>query len=183
MINPYLNRNSEDLVNIFTGQKAASIELIHARDIGIQAMKEADAKNLHKIPLSKITGFVCQEGAAKKSKTPLLKTYQDETSVTRALCFLQDSDYNKHEAFSYEWTNYPTSLFEPDVKLNIGYKMRKGTKSNFLLSLEREVDALWQEQQALPDSHIGTTYIVDAMAFVQIQTSGSDTFDELQKKY
>ena len=62
--------------------------------------------------------------------------------------------------------------------------MRKGTKSNFISTLEREVSTLWQEEQALPDSHIRTTYIVDAMAFVQrFRHMGANTFDELQKKY
>ena len=66
IINPYSISNSEDLVNIATGQKASSSEVIHARDIGIKAMEEAEANNLDKIPVPNITTFVCQERATKK---------------------------------------------------------------------------------------------------------------------
>ena len=65
----------------------------------------------------------------KKMKSLQTKLYQEESSILRSLCFIEDKDW---EAFSYEWTDYHTSLFEPDQDMLLGYAMRKGNKTDYI---------------------------------------------------
>lgn len=61
----------------------------------------------------------------------LVKSYQGETSVSSALCFFQSCDNPaRNIAFSQEWTKYPASLFEVDPRIQRGYYMRQGIKSD-----------------------------------------------------
>ena len=58
------------------------------------------------------------------------------------LCFLQQGDdETKRDAFSHEWTNYPSSLFKPDPCTPDKFVMVKGNKSDFLAGILQEVDA------------------------------------------
>ena len=41
-VNPFRSTNKTDLLNIVTGEKAISTDLVNARSEGIQAMKKAE---------------------------------------------------------------------------------------------------------------------------------------------
>jgi hypothetical protein len=182
MINPFISSNTEDLINIATGQKAPATDLVDARSKDLQAIEQAQDEDLSKIEIPKFETFASGQTGKAKAKAPLLQIYQDEGVVTRALCFLQDSEF-RHEAFSHEWTVYPPSLFEPNDNVEQGFKMRKGNKSDFLLHLQKDIADIWDEKSALPPI-IPTVYIVDAMAFVQwFMNLGATTFGDLEKRY
>jgi hypothetical protein len=66
----------------------------------------------------------------------LTNIYKEESSVTRALCFLQKADeYTRTEVFSHEWTSNPISLVKPDSQFDNGYGMIRGNKSDCLSCL------------------------------------------------
>jgi hypothetical protein len=114
-----------------------------------------------------------------------VKIYQDETSVSRALCFFQScSDQTRTTAFSHEWTKCPSSLFEVDSRVELGFTMRKGTKSNYLAALKSFVDPEAPKYPSLPPVTMPTVFLVDAMAFVnRYQFLGAKTFGELTQLY
>lgn len=175
MINPFTCTNKTDLINIATGQKALSNDLVYAQEKGIEAIKNAEDTKAAKIISPKISPFSCKIISGKKG-VEVLKIYKEESSVTRALWFLQDSEY-RGEAFSHEWIEYPPSLFEPDSSISLGYEMRKGVKSDYLCQLLKEVEGTLKQHINLPSSDLQATYLVDAMAFVQrFQNLGAKTF-------
>jgi len=85
----------------------------------------------------------------------ILKQTGSKTLVTRQI------------AFSHEWTDYPSSLFEVDPRLVQGFVMRKGNKSDFLAVLiaEAEQDVVLH-LPSLPQSDLSTVYLEDTIAFV-----------------
>lgn len=98
-----------------------------------------------------------------------MKIYQDESSVSRVLCFFQASEEHKREAaFSDEWTDYPTSLFEVDPWVEHGYATRKGAKSNKLTALMSLVTPEVSQPFSLPALNLRNVFLVDAMAFVNL---------------
>lgn len=96
------------------------------------------------------------------------------------------TDDKKLEALSHEWTNSlysPSSLFEPNSELELGYGMRKGNKSEFVTGLSQYLGSKWSEKDNLGMLN-NTAYIVDAMAFIQkYQRFGCTTFKDLQEYY
>ena len=83
------------------------------------------------------------------------------------LCFLSESSKNeKRDAFSHEWTEYPSSLFDVIAKCEEKYVMRKGNKSDFLSYLKCDIAHI-TEEELLPESSLPSAYFVDAMAFLQ----------------
>ena len=65
-----------------------------------------------------------------------------------------------------ERTAYPTSLFEVDPRVEDGYAMRKGAKSDYLTALMSLVTPEVPQPSSLPASNLGSVFLVDAMAFV-----------------
>ena len=108
-----------------------------------------------------------------------------ESQVLRSLYFARNmTDAEKIEVFSHEWTNYPSSLFEPDHSLDQGFSMRKGNKADYLTAVRASIGNLWTETATLPSITESAALIVDAMAFIQRnQHMGNRTFNELQQKY
>ena len=94
------------------------------------------------------------------------------------------TDAEKIKVFSHEWTNYPSSLFEPDHNLDQRFSMRKGNKADYLTAIRASVGNVWTETATLPLTAESAVLIVDAMTFIQRnQHMGSTTFNELQQKY
>ena len=159
--------NKSDLVNIVTGEKSTSTDLIKVHEKGLNAILATEASGSDKIIVPKIITFV-----QKKTKTPpsksLVQLYQDESSVTRALCFIEGADEKtRYEAFSHEWSSYPPSLFKPDAELKTGFAMIKSNKSEFLTALLLKAGSEVTQPQSLPPSIMATSYLIDAMAFIQ----------------
>lgn len=184
MINPFQHRNSTDLLSISTGEKASTLELISAKEKGIQILKDVQESESHKVPNIHIKTF---EDKKKRTQAPMKKIqrlYEDESSVARNLFFLQDiTEEKKVEALSYEWTKYPASLFEPDDELMQGYRMRKGVKSAFYSAIKDNLSDAWSEVEELPPGQ-KVAYIIDAMAFIQKHKQfGCATFRDLQEMY
>ena len=186
MINPFQCNNQVDLLNIATGEKAASKDLVHAQAKGMEAIMKAEQVGSSKIEPLKLVTFSSQKKTKPSRKQSLIRIYQDETAGTRVLCFYRDADpVTRQIAFSHEWTDYPSSLFEVDPRLAQGFVMRKGNKSDFLAVLiaEAEQDVVLQ-LPSLPQSDLSTVYLVDTMAFVnKYQKMGAKTFGELPQLY
>jgi hypothetical protein len=102
---------------------------------GLKAMKDAEERALMKVENFKLITFAPTKSQKTKNRS-INRLYQDESEVTRALCFLQRAgEALRNEAFTHEWTCYPSSLFEPNSVADEQYIMRTGTKSDFLLPL------------------------------------------------
>ena len=168
MVDPFSSDTDKTLlVNIVTGEKAPSVDLISVKEKGLEAIVAAEMNETDKIEVPKITGFV-QKKSKTSSNKGLIQLYQDESSVTRALCFIQGEDeVTRNEAFSHEWCKYPPSMFKPDSDLKTGFAMIKSTKSDFLTSLLLKVAGKVAQPQELPHSLLATTYLIDTMAFIQ----------------
>ena len=76
--------------------------------------------------------------------------------MIRVLCFLNESNQEeKHAAFSHEWTEYPSSLFDVIAKSDGKYVMRKENKLDFLSHLKYDI-AHSTEEQLLPESSLSS---------------------------
>ena len=184
MINPFVHQSNE-LVNVSSGEVAPSKDIIRTKEIGIAAIEEA--KQGGKLKLPKLATFATQKLKKKQSKShDLAKVYRHESMVTRGLYFVQGvSDNIRLQAFSHEWTNYPASLFDPDYRSLQGFSMRKGTKAEFLSELYKfDTGNIIQMSDNLNQSELKTVYVIDAMAFIKrFRTLGSKTFIELTLSY
>ncbi|KAG1660796.1 Heat shock protein [Nymphon striatum] len=183
MQNPFHPSLATDkLINISTGQILAATTLVDAKRLGLKAMDAATTTNADKIVQPKMETFATHLKKIQKKIDTVKEVIREESAVTRALCFAQNlSDEARTEAFSYEWLEYPPSLFEPEKN---GYSMRKGCKSTYLSTLQAEVVDSWEPLKELPPSAADAVYVVDAMAFIQrFNTLGSSTFGQLQERY
>ncbi|KAG1679024.1 Zinc finger protein 862 [Nymphon striatum] len=183
MQNPFHPSLATDkLINISTGQILAVTTLVDAKRLGLKAMDAATTTNADKIVQPKMETFATHLKKIQKKIDTVKEVIREESAVTRALCFAQNlSDEARTEAFSYEWLEYPPSLFEPEKN---GYSMRKGCKSTYLSTLQAEVVDSWEPLKELPPSAADAVYVVDAMAFIQrFNTLGSSTFGQLQERY
>ncbi|KAG1681489.1 Retrovirus-related Pol polyprotein from type-2 retrotransposable element R2DM [Nymphon striatum] len=169
-------------MNISTGQILAATTLVDAKRLGLKAMDAATTTNADKIVQPKMETFATHLKKIQKKIDTVKEVIREESAVTRALCFAQNlSDEARTEAFSYEWLEYPPSLFEPEKN---EYPMRKGCKSTYLSTLQAEVANSWEPIKELPPSAADAVYVVDAMAFIQrFNTLGSSTFGQLQERY
>ena len=186
MTDPYIDLQHNEVINIANGIIASSQDILMAKERGIAAMEEAEANGFDKIKVTKVVTFATQKQMNKHKNKPTTKVYQYESMVTRALYFAQGAnDESKLDAFSHEWAQYPTSLFEPDNRSPQGYSMRKGTKSDYLAalcSLNSGHDAILKD--SLAPSQLQTVYVIDAMAFIQrFQTLGAKTFQQVSELY
>ncbi|KAG1691210.1 hypothetical protein GQR58_007482 [Nymphon striatum] len=159
-------------MNISTGQILAATTLVDAKRLGLKAMDAATTTNADKTVQPKMETFATHLKKIQKKIDTVKEVIREESAVTRALCFAQNlSDEARTEAFSYEWLEYPPSLFEPEKN---GYSMRKGCKSTYLSTLQAEVSDSWEPFKELPPSAADAVYVVDAMAFIQrFNTLGS----------
>lgn len=179
-INPF--SRSDNLVNIITGQMAASNEVLDAKEKGLKALALAEEEQAFKVQPVRLKPF-----ASVKKKTPTSKNekklHMDESDVSRSLCFATNlSNKEKIDAFAHEWAEYPCSLFKPDDNHPSGYAMRKGTKADYLVALQTTLN--YETHEQLPESLEPTSYCIDMMAFVQqFMDMGSQTFYEMQQRY
>ena len=135
MTDPFDLQHNE-FVNIASGMIASSQDVLLAKERGITAMPEAEASGSYKIKIQKLLTFATQKQVRQHKSKQLAKVYQGESSVTRALYFVQGTnDTSKLNAFCHEWTEYHRSLFEPDHRSPQGYSMRKGNKADYLSAL------------------------------------------------
>ena len=106
MINPFKTTNQTDLLNISTGAKADSTELIYVREKGIAALRTAEESGTDRIVPPSISRFKDNKSSKHNKQHTITQIYKDELAVTRALCFFQQaSESLRDEAFSHEWTD------------------------------------------------------------------------------
>ena len=97
-----------------------STELLQAKHLGLASMKLTSSTSADKTNILKIATFALQQKKGQKKQGNVKQVKSEEVAVTRALCFTQDlSDEARVDAFSYEWLNYPPSLFEPDKDASV----------------------------------------------------------------
>ena len=167
------------LVNISTGHKAESADLVMARELGMRALAVAKETDSEKVAPIKLATFAAKPKKSLSMALKSKKVYVEESAVVRNLFFVQDLDEEKKvEVFSHEWTSCPASLFEPDPSLDQGYAMRKGNKSEYLVAMKLSLGSSWKQEDTLPPSDKLGVLVIDAMAFIQRhQHLGSSTFD------
>ena len=119
------------------------------------------------------------EDAGKDKRT----LHTEESSVSQSLCFAVSlSNKDRVAAFSHEWAEYPSSLFQPDNSHPTRYIMRKGNKPDYLTSLQNATDVKGYHER--PESGDCTSLVINMMAFIkQYMDMGCKTFQELQHKY
>jgi len=136
MINPFLCEE-QALVNIFTGQKATSEDLVSAREKGLEALATAQETHSDKVVPVKLPTFAEKPKKSLSMAVKAKKIYEEESTVVRQLYFVEDLDEEKKMGvFSHEWTSCPSSLFEHDSTLDQGYAMRKGNKADYLTAIK-----------------------------------------------
>ena len=93
-------------------------------------MRQSELEHFKKIVVPHLTTFASK---THKAKSSFAKIYQNESAVTRALFFYQSAENETRKiAFSHEWTDYPSSLFDLGCRLEDKYTMHKACKSHFL---------------------------------------------------
>jgi hypothetical protein len=184
MINPFSCENRKDLLNISTGEKATSLDLVHAKEKGLSLLKEAEEQGYEKIKKYKIKTLTSHKQNKQSRNQQAEGLYKDESAVTRSLYLVKGlNDKDKEEALSHEWAQYPPALFRPNSSVEQGYQMRSGDKAIIVTSIKKNLGTQWQELETLPIVH-QTTYVIDAMAFIKrYQTLNCETFGELQARY
>jgi len=110
------------LMNISTGHKAATEDLVRACEIGLEALwvtRDMDSEKVAPVKLATFAAKTCKKlSVAEKAK----KIYEEDSMVVCNLYFIQDlTEDKKVDVFSHEWTNYLPSLFEPDSSFEQGY--------------------------------------------------------------
>ena len=182
MVNPFSCSNKIDLINIATGHKASTTGIIKARQRGEDALRQSELEHSKKIVVPRLTTFASK---THKSKSSVVKIYQEESAVTRALFFCQSADdETRKKAFSHEWTDYPSSLFNLGCRLEDKYTMRKACKSDFLRKVISEAGTDFDQPAHFSESDLRTVYLIDAMAFVnRFQHLGSKRFGDLHERY
>ena len=125
LINPFIS-SSFDLLNIATGDKCVSLDLLEAKEKGQEALSRAEETlNTTVTPVRLQTFHEKRQKPVESLKTNI---YQKGNNVVRSLHFLRHID---SESFSYKWPKYPASLFEPDDQ---GCVMRKGIKADYVVA-------------------------------------------------
>jgi len=98
-----------DLLNIATGEKSKSLDLLNTKEKGLTALAWAEQNQTPQIALVHRQTF--EEKSQKKAKCQQTRICQVEINVLRSLSFVRDMD---KDAFSYEWTEYTALPFEPE---------------------------------------------------------------------
>ena len=165
---PFTCMNSVDLLNISTGEKAPSVELIYSREKGVELLREAEEQNSGKVTTYNIKTFATKHNNAQPRAKQINRLYKDESAVTRSLYFVHNlDDTAKVETPSHEWPPYPPPLFEPNKEMEKVYQIRSGNKADLIVSLKKTLGKKWAEEERLPDTSTDSVYIVDAMAFIE----------------
>ena len=163
-VNLFRSSNKTDRLNIVTGEKAIFTDLVNAKSKGIQAMKRAEENGADAVRPPELFTFTKKVKKPAESQT-LIKIYQDETAVTKTLCFFYGADEETRcKAFSHEWTDYSSSLFETVPRLTHGYTMWKGCESDFVKALLSQVNETFKAAKALDRMHY---FSVCLMSFVK----------------
>lgn len=168
MINPF-RCEEQELINISTGHKATSADLICAREKGLEALAPARRTDSEKVAQIKLSNFAAKPKKSMSMAFKAKKVYEEESAVVRNLYFVQDLEEDrKVEVFGHEWTSCPASLFEPDPSLDQSYAMCKGNKADYLAAIKTALGSSWGEVDKLPPSDKPVVMVVDAMAFTNI---------------
>ena len=75
MFNPFTSTNLDDVINIASGERAASSDVIDARELGLQAMRKAEEEESAKIVPLNLTTFSSRKKTAPSKATNLVKIY------------------------------------------------------------------------------------------------------------
>ncbi|KAG1664752.1 hypothetical protein GQR58_019681 [Nymphon striatum] len=183
MINSFF-LSSDNFMNISTGETTQSVELIDARQRGLDALEKTEESKAKKVDPVKLKTFV-EKTKKQPAQQQTKELYMEERAVIRDLCFAEQlGQKEKIDAVSHEWNKYLSSIFIPDVLHPAGFAMRKGNKSDYGTMLKTTMALQWNEPEELPASDMKTSYFIDFMAFIQrYQDLGSVTFQELSRIY
>ena len=98
------------LMNISTGQTTQSLELVNAKEKGLDALERAEQANAENVAPVKLKTFV-EKPRKKTTPDQTKEVYKEERSVVRSLCFAENlGEKEKIDQFAHEWTNYPSSF-------------------------------------------------------------------------
>ncbi|KAG1664089.1 hypothetical protein GQR58_019989 [Nymphon striatum] len=136
-------------MNISTGETTQSMELIDARQRGLDALEKTEESKAKKVDPVKLKTFV-EKTKKQPAQQQTKELYMEERAVICDLCFSEQvGQKEKINAFSHEWTKYPSSIFIPDPA---GFAMPKGNKSDYGTMLKTTMALQWKEPEELPAS-------------------------------
>ena len=109
MINPFKCEDQE-LINISTGHKATSADLICAHEKGLEALAAARRTDSEKVAQIKLSTFTAKLKKLLSMAFKAKKVYEEESAVVWNLYFVQHLEEDrKVEVFGHEWTSSPAT--------------------------------------------------------------------------
>ena len=165
MTNPF-TISGDILMNISTGQITRSLELVEAKEKGLNALERAEQSNVEKVAPVRLKTFV-DKVTKKRAIDQIRDLFKEERSVARSMCFAGKlTEKEKIDQF-YEWTRYPSSIFTSNALHPSGFLMRKGNRCDYIAMLRTVMALEWRQKEELPESDKKTLYFIDLMAFSQ----------------
>ncbi|KAL5018841.1 hypothetical protein ScPMuIL_004563 [Solemya velum] len=145
----------------------------HAESLKQSSVEVAMVEKIQDVITNMMDPFICD------NKCDLLNIATSEKAQSTI-----KRQAKRQDAFSYEWTAYPASLFTPNDQIESGFAMRKENKSDFLAALLGKIDGSVTTVSSLPESSFSTVYLIDAMAFMQkYQTLKGERCEDLPRQY
>ena len=86
MVNLFFCSNKIDLINIATEHKASITYILNGKQRGQEALRQPELKHSKKIVVPRQTAFASK---THNLKSNVVKIYQEESAVTRALFFVR----------------------------------------------------------------------------------------------
>ena len=182
VINPF-QHNSQELVNIVTGEKAskeAQRDLTSLEKIGMDAISKSLSKNEKKIDSKMISTF--QERKKGSGQGGKIAKGSAEISVLKRLLKMsvvgESIDVSSFIG-NYECAPFPPSLFEADSNGTI--TMRHGSKSSWVTSILKETGVA--KLKKLPETDQKTALVIDSMCFIRkYPFSDGETFQMYESR-
>ncbi|KAG1681824.1 hypothetical protein GQR58_011574 [Nymphon striatum] len=172
MINPFF-LSSDNLMNISTGETTQSVELIDARQRGLDALEKTEESKTKKVDPVKLKTFV-EKTKKQPAQQQTKELYMEERAARKRK--------SMHFLMSGLNTQVPSSYLMCSIQPVL--QCEKETSLVMEQCRRRQWHCSGKEPEELPASDMKTGYFIDLMAFIQrYQDLGSVTFQELSRKY
>ena len=134
------------LMNISTGQTTHSLELVEAKEKGLNALERAEQTNVEKVAPVRLETFV-DKVIKKRAIDQTRDLFKEERPIAHSMCFAGKlTEKEKIDNFSYEWTRYPSPIFTPNALHPSGFSMRKGNKCGYIAMLRTVMALEWRQK-------------------------------------
>ncbi|KAG8007542.1 Uromodulin [Nibea albiflora] len=138
MINPFTYEEQE-LINLSTGYKATSADLICACEKGLEALAAARRSDSDKVAQIELSTFAAKPKKSMSMAFKAKKIYEEESAVVRNLYFVHDLEEDRKDRCGY--TLMKTSSI-PDLQVRSTFQERRRTDVSFLDTVILSLDKL-----------------------------------------